>query len=345
MPPVVAIVKAAGTPVPVPVKSKVPSPPSVVLLIESEAFSVFVYVQAGASPPVMTARTVVSPGSNPAVAPWAKVPPMPVPIVITAPLAAHTMFVSVQPGSGVSWTSLVPSWKPVRANGALAVGLATAVLRVKGARPEPLTAKSKVPVPPTLCFSMSSEAFWVFVYVQVTASPGSRAMLARPVATLVVPFEQARLVRSQPGTGRVSWIVLVPVAAAPTKVKVRVFGVPDAGSSSRMKLPLWKVVPPPVPVVVKAKSWAAVRHGVLGDRDGGVRGVRVRAGRGVPGREDRAHGGVARIKPGRGALGEARAAAGADGDDRAVGGAGDVRERPAGLGGLHRRPWCRTGGR
>ena len=111
-------------------------------------------------------------------------------------------------------------------------------------------------MPPTLCFSMSSEAFWVFVYVQVTASPGSRAMLARPVATSVVPFEQTRLVRSQPGTGRVSWIVLVPVAAAPTKVKVRVFGVPDAGSSSRMKLPLWKVVPPPVPVVVKAKSWA-----------------------------------------------------------------------------------------
>ena len=49
---------------------------------------------------------------------------------------------------------------------------------------------------------------------------------------------------------------MVPVAAAPTKVKVRVFDVPDTGSSSRMKLPLWKVVPPPVPVVVKAKSWA-----------------------------------------------------------------------------------------
>ena len=117
--------------------------------------------------------------------------------------------------------------------------------------------KSKVAVPPTLCFSMSSEAFWVFVYVQVTASPGSRAMLARPVARSVVPFEQTRLVRAQPGTGRVSWIVLVPVASAPTKVKVRLFDVPDAGSSSRKKVPPWKSVPPPVPVVVKAKSWSA----------------------------------------------------------------------------------------
>ena len=104
---------------------------------------------------------------------------------------------------------------------------------------------------------MSSEAFWVFVYVQVTASPGSRAMLARPVARSVVPFEQTRLVRAQPGTGRVSWIVLVPVASAPMKVKVRVFDVPDAGSSSRKKVPPWKSVPPPVPVVVKAKSWSA----------------------------------------------------------------------------------------
>ena len=50
------------------------------------------------------------------------------------------MFVSVQPASGVSWTSLVPSWKPVKAKGALVVGLATAVSRVKGARPVPSTA-------------------------------------------------------------------------------------------------------------------------------------------------------------------------------------------------------------
>ncbi len=118
----------------------------------------------------------------------------------------------------------------------------------------PLPPKSKVAVPPTLCFSMSSEASWVFVYVQVTASPGSRAMLARPVPRLVVPFEQTRLVRDQPATGRVSWIVLVPVASAPAKVKVRVFDVPDAGSSSRKNVPPWKSVPPPVPVVVKSKS-------------------------------------------------------------------------------------------
>ena len=66
---------------------------------------------------------------------------MPVPMVITAPLAVHTMLVSVQPaGTGVSWTSLVPNWGAVKVNGALAVGLATAVFRVKGARPVPLTA-------------------------------------------------------------------------------------------------------------------------------------------------------------------------------------------------------------
>ena len=108
--------------------------------MSSVASAVFVYVQVGVSPAVMTARTVVSPGSKPAVAPWANVPPMPVPMVISAPLAVHTMFVSVQPASGVSWTSLVPSWRPLKAKGALVVGLATAVSRVKGARPVPLTA-------------------------------------------------------------------------------------------------------------------------------------------------------------------------------------------------------------
>ena len=95
---------------------------------------------------------------------------------------------------------------------------------------------------------MSSVAFWVFVYVQVTASPGSRAMLARPVARVVVPFEQTRPVRVQPVTGRVSVIVLVPVASAPVKVNVRLAGSVPSASSSRLK-PLPKV-PPPVPVVV-----------------------------------------------------------------------------------------------
>ena len=60
-------------------------------------------------------------------------------MVMPAPLAVQTMFVSVQPGSGVSWTYLTPNWETVKSNGALVVGLATAVLRVKGARPEPLT--------------------------------------------------------------------------------------------------------------------------------------------------------------------------------------------------------------
>ena len=86
-----------------------------------------VNVQVGVLPAAITARTVVSPGSKPAVAPWAKVPPMPVPIVMTAPLAVQAMFVSVKPGSGSSWTSLVPNWAAVKVNGALAVGLATAV--------------------------------------------------------------------------------------------------------------------------------------------------------------------------------------------------------------------------
>ena len=69
----------------------------------SSAAWVFVYVQVGVFPAAMTARTVVSPGSKPAVAPWAKPAPLPVPMVITAPLAVQVMFVSVQPvGTGLS---------------------------------------------------------------------------------------------------------------------------------------------------------------------------------------------------------------------------------------------------
>ena len=88
----------------------------------------------------------------------------------------------------------------------------------------------------------------MFVYVQLTASPGSKAMLARPVATSVVPFEHTRPVRVQPATGWVSVIVLVPVASGPVNVKLRVLGSVASASSSRLK-PLPKV-PPPVPVVV-----------------------------------------------------------------------------------------------
>ncbi len=123
-------------------------------------------------------------------------------------------------------------------------------------------------------------------------------MLARPVATSVVPFEQTRLVRVQPGTGRVSWIVLVPVASGPTKVKVRVFAVPDAGSSSRKKVPPWKSGPAAGAGRREGEELGAIRHGVLGDRDGGIRGVRERAGRGVPGIDDRPHGGVAGVEAG-----------------------------------------------
>ena len=74
-----------------PPKSKVAVPPTLCFSMSSEASWLFVNVQVGVSPASITARTVVSPGSKPAVAPWAKVPPMPVPMVMTAPLAAHTM--------------------------------------------------------------------------------------------------------------------------------------------------------------------------------------------------------------------------------------------------------------
>ncbi len=90
--------------------------------MSSEAW-VFVNVQVGVSLASMTARTVVSPGSKPALAPWAKEPPLPVPMVMTAPLAAQAMLVSVQPDSGVSWTYLVPNWGAVKANGRVGRGV------------------------------------------------------------------------------------------------------------------------------------------------------------------------------------------------------------------------------
>ena len=91
------------------------------------------------SPASTTARTVVSPALKPAPPGEAKPAPLPVPMVITAPLAVQTMFVSVKPGSGVSTTSLVPNWAAVKEKAALAVGLATAVSRVKVAgRPAPV---------------------------------------------------------------------------------------------------------------------------------------------------------------------------------------------------------------
>ena len=94
----------------------------------------FVYVQVGVSPAAMTARTVVSPGSKPAVAPWAKLAPLPVPMVMTAPLAVQTMFVSVKPGSGVSTTSLVPNWAAVKANGGVGRGVGDRGVAGEGGR-------------------------------------------------------------------------------------------------------------------------------------------------------------------------------------------------------------------
>ena len=118
-----------------PAKSKVAVPPTLCFSMSSEASAVFVNVQVGVFPAAMTARTVVSPALKPAPPGDAKPAPMPVPMVMTAPLAVQTMFVSVQPaGSGVSWTSLVPNWAAVKVNGALAVGLATAVFAGEGAR-------------------------------------------------------------------------------------------------------------------------------------------------------------------------------------------------------------------
>ena len=94
-----------------PVKSKVAVPPTLCFSMSSEASAVFVYVQVGVSPAVDDrAHGGVARIEAGAAGPEAKVPPLPVPMVITAPLAAQTMFVSVQPGSGVSWTSLVPNW-------------------------------------------------------------------------------------------------------------------------------------------------------------------------------------------------------------------------------------------
>ena len=103
------------------------------------------------------------------------------------------------------------------------MGLATAVSRVKVAgRPAPVPVKSKVAVPPTLCFSMSSEA-WVFVNMQVgvslasmtartVVSPGSKSAVAAwrakpaplPVPMVMsAPFGGAGDVRERPaGLGR-----------------------------------------------------------------------------------------------------------------------------------------------
>ena len=76
-------------------------PPTLCFSMSSEAFRLFVNVQVGVFPASMTARTVVSPGSKPApLAPWAKPAPLPVPMVMTAPLAVQAMFVSVQPALG-----------------------------------------------------------------------------------------------------------------------------------------------------------------------------------------------------------------------------------------------------
>src|SRR5262245_66553384 len=54
--------------------------------------------------------------------------------------------------------------------------------------------------------------------------PSSNSFPADLVVVSVVPFEQVRPVSDHPATGRVSVIVLVPVASAPVKVKVRVVG-------------------------------------------------------------------------------------------------------------------------
>ena len=59
---------------------------------------------------------------------------------MTAPFAVQTMFVSAHPVSALSVTYLsLPSWTPVKSNGALVVGLVVAVLRVNGASPVPET--------------------------------------------------------------------------------------------------------------------------------------------------------------------------------------------------------------
>ena len=63
--------------------------------MSSEASFVLTNVHVGVSPASTAILTVLSPGSKPAVAPWANAPPWPVPIVMTAPFAVQVMFVSV----------------------------------------------------------------------------------------------------------------------------------------------------------------------------------------------------------------------------------------------------------
>ena len=97
---------------------------------------------------------------------------------------------------------------------------------------------------------------------------------------------------------------------------------------------------PPAPVVIPKSPTTALPPSSLTTRfsmtrlDRAAVFVNVQV-EGVPGVDDRAHGGVTRIEARRGPLGEGAAAAGADRDHGTVRGAGDVRERPAGLGRLH----------
>ena len=137
------------------------------------AFWVFVYVQVGVSPAVMTARTVVSPGSKPAVAALGEG---------AADAGADGDHGAVggaddvrerPAGLGRLLDVLGAELEAGEGEGALAVGLATAVSRVKGREARAVTGEVEGRGAAQLCFSMSSEAFWVFVYVQVTASPGT----------------------------------------------------------------------------------------------------------------------------------------------------------------------------
>ena len=99
-------------------------------------------------------------------------------MLISAPPAVQTMFVSVHPAGTVSVTNFVPNSDAVNPNGALAVGTFSAVVvRVNdagSAAPSSgvdTVAKSNGPTPPTDVFSTSRLASFVLVKHTATGCP------------------------------------------------------------------------------------------------------------------------------------------------------------------------------
>src|SRR5438552_3341990 len=91
---------------------------------------------------------------------------------------AQKIEVSVHPAGTVSVSVLVRSAVRPRLN-TLVLGLMEVVAIEKlGSTPEPVPAKLKLPVPPTLDLMMVREAFWVLVNVQLSALPAPTVIRA-----------------------------------------------------------------------------------------------------------------------------------------------------------------------